>query len=159
MTEGHSATDQWPALSLGTMMTSEPGRLAGTMSESVILPYLGSLTLSPVEPAKVTWISCCHWGYGFVWIRAAAKGHVWVYVPTVANHQQQCQYQESVPPYRAMLDSESLTATRTSPISIASTASWGHCDFQTCAATKGHVLVHGLTTARVYVDVHDPWYY
>lgn len=57
------------------------------------------------------------------------------------------------------MDSESLTATRPTPFSIASSASWGHCDIQAWAAIKGHVLVHGPTAARVYIDVHGPWYH
>lgn len=109
--------------------------------------------------SKAIWISCCHWVYGFVWVRAAAKGLVWVYGPIVANHQQYCQYQESGPLYGAMLDSESLTAIRPTQISTASTATWCHCDIQTWAAIKGHVLVHGPTAVRVYIDVHGLWYH
>lgn len=47
-------------------MTSEPGQLAGTMSGSVILPYLGSLMAVPCGAIKGHMDILLSLGLGFV---------------------------------------------------------------------------------------------
>lgn len=44
-------------------------------------------------------------------------------------------------------------------IEVDSTVTWGHGDIQAEAATKGHVRVHGPSTAWDCVEAHDSYYH
>lgn len=117
------------------------------MSWSVILPYLGALIAVTCGTLKghmdillSVGLWCC---LGQGCCQRLCLG-LW---PYYSQPSKVMPIPESGPPYGAMLVSESLTTTRATPISVAFTATGSLCDIQTWAATKGHVLVHGPTTA------------
>lgn len=105
---------------------------------------------------------CCHLVTCDVLTCAAAKGHVWVYSPTLVwvcvDVPWSCWYPWSGLQPEAMLMSEDHAATGAILIWVVHIATWGHVDTQAYTAGKGHAWVYAHTAACVYVDVCDPCY-